>query len=485
MTSTARPLHSVSSVASGPDARIGEVFESQRATALRWRSSTAEERKSRIRALRDAVLANADALRAAAAADFRKPEAEVDLTEIFPVVAEANHALHHVERWMRPQKVRGSLLMFGTRGEVHYQPRGRCLIVSPWNYPVNLSFCPLILALAAGNTAILKPSEMTPHLSAAMRAIVEATFRADEVAVFEGDAEVAMQLLALPFDHIFFTGSPALGKQVMAAAAQHLTSVTLELGGKSPVIVDRSADLAAAAANLCWSKFVNNGQTCVAPDHVYVHSSVAAAFEDALAARIRAVYGHGPAEQQDNPDLARIVNPRHTRRVVQMLDEARSAGARVVQGGAVAESDRFVSPTVLADVPATTAVMQEEIFGPLLPLIRFEHLDDVIDQINAQPKPLALYVWGQDRARIRKLLQRTSSGGVCVNNSVVHLLHPNLPFGGVNNSGLGNTHGEFGFRSFSHARAVADTRLPLIRLFYPPYVQSVRRLIRLTLRWFA
>lgn len=465
--------------------RVLATFEAQRPTALRWRTSTAAERIERIRRLRDAVLAAAPAIRAAAAADFRKPEVEVDLTEIFTVVSEANMAMRRLKRWMKPTRVGFSPLMAGTQGRIEYQPRGRCLIVSPWNYPVNLSFCPLVLALAAGNTAIVKPSEMTPHLSAQMQKIIDATFPAEEVALFQGDADLAKILLDLPFDHIFFTGAPALGKVVMAAASRHLTSVTLELGGKSPTIIDASADLKAAAHNVCWSKFMNNGQTCIAPDHLFVHASVADEFLDLLRQRLAEVFGKDDEARFLSPDLARIVNARHTSRVRRLLDDARQCGATVVAGGDVREEHCYVSPTILERVPDDAAILREEIFGPLLPVIRFGELDAVIDHINAGDKPLALYVWGKDRARIRRVLDRTSSGGACVNNTVVQALHPLLPFGGVNHSGLGSTHGEFGFRTFSHARAVADTRIGLVRMFYPPYTERVKRLIAMTLRWFA
>ncbi|MGQ0700219.1 MAG: aldehyde dehydrogenase family protein [Panacagrimonas sp.] len=465
--------------------RVLATFEAQRPTALRWRTSTAVERIERIRRLRDAVLAAAPAIRAAAAADFRKPEVEVDLTEIFTVVSEANMAMRRLKRWMKPTRVGFSPLMAGTQGRIEYQPRGRCLIVSPWNYPVNLSFCPLVLALAAGNTAIVKPSEMTPHLSAQMQTIIDATFPAEEVALFQGDAELAKTLLDLPFDHIFFTGAPALGKVVMAAASHHLTSVTLELGGKSPTIIDASADLKAAAHNVCWSKFMNNGQTCIAPDHLFVHASVADEFLDLLRQRLAEVFGKDDEARFLSPDLARIVNARHTSRVRRLLDDARQRGATVAVGGDVREEHCYVSPTILERVPDDAAILREEIFGPLLPVIRFGELDEVIDSINGGEKPLALYIWGKDRARIRRVLDRTSSGGACVNNTVVQALHPLLPFGGVNHSGLGSTHGEFGFRTFSHARAVADTRIGLVRMFYPPYTERVKRLIAMTLRWFA
>lgn len=462
---------------------VRAVFESQQATALRWRLSTAGQRIARIRKLRDAVLAAAPTLRIAAAADFRKPEAEVNLTEIFTVVSEANMAIRRLKRWMKPTRVGFSPLMAGTLGSIEYQPRGRCLIIAPWNYPVNLSFCPLVLALAAGNTAIIKPSEMTPNLAAEMQRIIDESFPSDEVAMFQGESDVAQALLDLPFDHIFFTGAPALGKIVMAAASRHLASVTLELGGKSPMIVDSTADLTAAVRNLCWSKFMNNGQTCIAPDHVYVHESVADGFLLLLRDRIAEVFGKDDEARFSSPDLARIVNARHTLRIRRLLDDACARGARIVTGGDVREAQHYVSPTVLDDVPDDAAILKEEIFGPLLPVIRFRKLDEVIARINGGDKPLALYIWGKDKVSIRRVLDATSSGGACVNNTVVHALHPLLPFGGINNSGIGSTHGEFGFRAFSHARAIADTRVGMVHLFFPPYTARVRRIIEMTLRW--
>lgn len=467
-----------------PD-QIRVVFESQRGTAMAWRRSTAAQRIERIRALRDAVLAAAPAIREAAGKDLRKPAAEVDLTEMFTVISEANMAIRRLRRWMKPTRVGFSPLMAGTLGSIEYQPRGRCLIVSPWNYPVNLSFCPLVLALAAGNTAVIKPSEMTPNLSQVIQDIITRTFPQSEVAIFQGDADVAKALLDLPFDHIFFTGAPALGKLVMAAASKHLTSVTLELGGKSPTIVDASADLRAAAENICWSKFMNNGQTCVAPDHVFVHHSVADEFLRLVSDRLRTVFGGDEDAMFRSPDLARIVNTKHTARVRTLLDDARSRGARIAFGGDVRVEDCYISPTILEDIAPESAILKEEIFGPLLPVIRFRELDEVVERINAGDKPLALYIWSKDRARSREFLDRTTSGGACINNTIVHALHPLLPFGGVNNSGIGSTHGEFGFRAFSHARAVADTRIGLIRLFYPPYTAKVRSLIAAALRWLA
>lgn len=451
------------------------VFEGQRETALRLRTSTARERLEKIERLKRTLLERREEIQRAGAADFGKPAAEVDLTEILPVVAEANDARRHLRKWMKDKRVLPTLLMFGTSSRVRYEPKGRCLIISPWNYPVNLTFGPLVSAIAAGNTAIIKPSELTPHLSALMAEIVRGLFGPEEVAIFEGDASVSQALLALPFDHIFFTGSPAIGKVVMAAAAKHLTSVTLELGGKSPVVVDASADLDAAAANLMWSKCTNSGQTCIAPDHVYVHESVKGRFAESCKKALRNAYG--PTPGPGAADQARIVNERHTQRIVRLVEDATARGARTLTGGEHHVGERYVAPTLLDGLAPDAAILSEEIFGPVLPIIGFRDVETVIEAINARPKPLALYIWSRDSAAIDKVLERTSSGGVCVNHSVVQFLHGRLPFGGVNNSGIGNSHGFYGFKAFSHERAVVRTRIMLASMFYPPYTKLSRRLI--------
>ncbi|MGQ0622985.1 MAG: aldehyde dehydrogenase family protein [Panacagrimonas sp.] len=465
-------------------ADISRVFEAQRDTALRWRRSTAQERILRIKRLRDAVLEHRDALYEAGAKDFHKPPVEVDLTEVLPVVAEASEYSRHLQRWMRRTPVMPTRMTLGLKSWVQYEPRGRCLILSPWNYPVNLTFGPLIAALGAGNTAILKPSEVTPHFSALMVKIVRQVFREDEVAIFEGDAQVSTELLALPFDHIFFTGSPAIGKVVMAAAAKNLTSVTLELGGKSPTIVDETADLDLAVGNILWSKFLNSGQTCIAPDHVFVHESVRESFVAKAVAVLRERYGASAQEQEKSPDFTHMVNLRHTRRVAALLEDAKLRGARVICGGHVSESESFVAPTLLDNIPEDAAVMQEEIFGPLCPIIPYRDLDDVIRRINQGQKPLALYLFSRKQAHIDRVLQDTSSGGACINNSVVQFTHGNLPFGGVNNSGIGSAHGIWGFRAFSHERAVAQTRVMLARMFFPPYSGRTFKIVQSLIKSF-
>ncbi|RZL06797.1 MAG: aldehyde dehydrogenase family protein, partial [Rubrivivax sp.] len=368
----------------------------------------------------------------------------------------------------------------GTSAWIEAQPRGRCLIVAPWNFPLNLCFGPLVSALAAGNTVILKPSEMTPNVSAVMVSIIREIFKEDEVAVFEGSLPTSTALLALPFDHIFFTGSPAVGKVVMAAAAKHLTSVTLELGGKSPVIIDETADLKSAAETLMWGKLANCGQTCVAPDHVFVHESVKDRFVDECRRVIGERYGKTADEQKVSPHFAHVVNQRHTQRIGGLLEDARARGARFLLGGEVDVASAFVAPTLLDNIPADASIMSEEIFGPVLPIIAWRDLDVVIREINANHKPLALYIWSRDKARTKRIMAETSSGGVGINHCVLHYAHGNLPFGGVNNSGIGSAHGHFGFKAFSHERAVLKSGPVMVaKLFFPPYTGFKPKLIRM------
>lgn len=335
-------------------------------------------------------------------------------------------------------------------------------------------------AIACGNTAMIKTSEMAPHFSRVLVSIVESVFDENEVAIFEGDAAVATELLSLPFDHMFFTGAPSIGKVVMAAAARHLSSVTLELGGKSPVIVDESANIQQAAQTIAWGKCLNNGQTCIAPDHIYVHETVKDRFISALSATLSDWYGEGQRAQQSS--IARIINRRHTERVNGLLQDAVNRGATVLYGGATALEDRFISPTLLGDVPGEANIMEEEIFGPLLPVVGFRDLNTVIDTINRQPKPLALYIWGNDRHRIDHIIASTSAGGTCVNHVMAQFLNQSLPFGGVNNSGLGSYHAEWGIRAFSHERAIVEATHFTARFLFPPRVEKLRKPLQWLLR---
>ena len=469
-----------------PADQLRAAFEAQGPHALVLRRSSAAQRIARIKALREALLAQREALYAAFAQDMCKSQAEVEATELMPVLDEMRHTIGGLKSWMKPQRVWPTTTTLGLKARIHSQPRGRVLIIAPWNYPLNLCLGPLVSALGAGNTVILKPSEMTPAVSKLIGQIIAAVFDPTEVALFEGAQATSQALLDLPFDHIFFTGSPAVGKIVMTAAAKHLTSVTLELGGKSPTIVDETADIAMAAENLMWGKFINSGQTCIAPDYLYVHAAVKAQFIQACLAALDKLYGQAN-QRNSNPDLTHIVNARHTQRLKGILDDATARGARVLVGGQVDEGTNFVAPTLLEGVGFDARILREEIFGPLLPILEFSDVSAVIAQINSEPKPLALYVYSKEAANIDRILQETSSGGACVNHCMIHYAHGNLPFGGVNNSGIGNAHGHFGFKAFSHERSVLTGGfIRSEKFFAPPFTPQrfafIRRIVNM-LRW--
>jgi aldehyde dehydrogenase (NAD+) len=460
---------------------IATVFDAQRKTAIALRRSTAQVRIATLQRLEATVLAHHDAITGALAADLRRPAAETDLFEILPVIAGIRHARRHLAAWMKPQRAAPTRPMLGTKATIRHEPRGVALIIAPWNYPVSLLLGPLTSAIAAGCPAILKPSEISAASSGVMTKLIRETFAPEEIAIFEGGTSVSTAMLAMPFDHIFFTGSPEIGKIVMAAAAKHLSSVTLELGGKSPVIVDKSANLARAAKSIAWGKFTNCGQTCIAPDHAYVHESRMAPFLDAMKRAIAKQYGD-PAQ---SPDYCRIINNRHFDRIARLIDDAAEQGADIVAGGDRDAAQRYIAPTLLTGVAGDAAIMGQEIFGPVLPVLAYRDLDEVIAAINARPKPLALYVYGRNRARIERILVETSAGGSCVNASIMHFSHDNLPFGGIGTSGLGNAHGFYGFRAFSHERAVLEDRFSVVPWMYPPYTARVKKMIEWTLRFFA
>lgn len=480
MTQTREPDLTLEASASACQA----LFDGQSSTALALRASQAHERRAKIARLRDAVLARRERWRAAFDADLRKPAMEVELTELLPVVDEAHMAIAKLAKWMKPRRVSPTLTTLGTKARVLYQPRGRCLIVGPWNYPLNTVLGPLVSAVAAGNTAIIKPSEFTPNVNEVIADVVREVFDPSEVALVQGGAVTAERLLALPFDHIFFTGSPAIGKLVMAAAARHLTSLTLELGGKSPAIVDVSAHIEEAVQLLVWGKFTNAGQTCIAPDHLYVHRDVATFFVKRWREVVAARFGPTPESVASSPDLGRMISVRHAWRVADLLDDALARGARLIDGGQHDSEHRYVAPTLVGDVPEDARIEREEIFGPVMPMHVFDDLDQVIARINAAPKPLALYLWSGTRKHIDAITARTSSGGLCLNHCVQQYAHGGLPFGGVNQSGIGNAHGFHGFKAFSHERAFlrAAPLMPL-RVFFPPYSARKLALARGLVNW--
>ena len=463
---------------------VDRIFALQQANRKRLRESTAAERINKLGRIKTAIEKRLVELNAAVYQDLRRPEPEVLLSEVYPVVTEIRHARRHLEDWLKPISVPSPLVLFNARSEVRYEPKGVVLIIAPWNFPFQLSVAPLVSALAAGNAAIIKPSELAPRTAAFTRSLLSELFDENEVAVVEGDHRVAQSLVRQPFDHIFFTGSPRVGREVMAAAATQLASVTLELGGKSPVIVDSSADIGDAAHKILWGKCFNAGQSCVAPDYVLVPKDLEPRFielaRDALERR------YGPVDSlAENPDYGRIVNEHHFRRVKRLVDAALQDGARIEAGGIFREEDCFISPTLLSDVLPSSDIMREEIFGPVLPILTYETREQAITLVNSLPRPLALYVFGKNPRVVEGLLGEIGAGGSVVNDVVVHFSNPYLPFGGFNHSGIGKSHGYFGFKAFSHERGVMhQPKRSLARLLYPPYRRSVRKLIHLIVRFF-
>ncbi len=445
--------------------RLRAGFESGRTRPLEWR----KEQLRRIRALlieRDAELS------AALAADLGKASVESYLTEIAFTRLEVDDTLAHLDRWVKPAKVAVPLTQRPGRARVIPEPLGVVLIIGPWNYPLQLVLAPLVAAIAAGNAAVLKPSELAPASSAILARLVREYLDPDCVAVVEGGVPETTALLAEHWDHIFYTGNGTVGRVVMEAAAKHLTPVTLELGGKSPAIVDRHANIRVAARRIAWGKFVNCGQTCVAPDYVLVDRDVEMPFLDALTSCVRDFYGRDPRASRD---YARIVNDRHFARLTALLD----GGGTPVLGGDTDAVDRYIAPTVLTDVDPDSPIMREEIFGPLLPVLPVDDVDAAISFVNGRDKPLALYVFSEDDGVVDRVLTSTSSGGVTVNGTLLHLAVPELPFGGVGPSGMGAYHGRAGFDTFSHGKGVLDrtTRLdPPVT--YPPYSRWKERLLR-------
>jgi len=439
-------------------------------------------RRQKLRHLRKTFLKYQPEIRQALWEDFRKPEVEVDLSEIKIVLDEIDLALSRLARWTKVRKLRTPLLLFGARSRIYTEPKGVCLILSPWNFPFNLTLGPLVSAIAAGNCVIVKPSELSPKSSFLMQKIISEVFVPQEIMVVQGDASLATELLKLPFDHIFFTGSPEIGKIVMTAAAKHLTSVTLELGGQNPVIIDESARIKDTAERLIYGKFINVGQSCVSPNRVFVPAGCAAELTKALQEELSRRY---PGNAQENPDYGRLINPRHFKRVESLLNDAVSKGAEVVHGGACDADSSFIAPTILKNISADAAILSTEIFGPILVLITYDNLDTVIGQINAGEKPLALYIFSRNKKNILHIVQNTSSGTVAINETTLQFFNNLLPFGGVNYSGIGKAHGYNGFLAFSNERSVliqksGFTGAALIR---PPYTSFVKKFTAFILRF--
>ncbi|MGI5929418.1 aldehyde dehydrogenase [Pseudoflavonifractor sp.] len=420
-----------------------------------------EWRLTQLKKLEQALEEREEALCAALKADLGKAAYESWLSEIGMTLGELRFARKHLKKWAAVKRRPSAMPLFPASSRVVPQPYGIVLIMSPWNYPVQLTLVPLVSALAAGNCAVVKPSAYAPNVARVVAELLGDIFPPEYVSVVQGGRAENAALLEQDFDYIFFTGSPAVGKTVMAAAAQHLTPVTLELGGKSPVIIAPDANIPLAARRIAWGKFLNAGQTCVAPDHVYIPQNLRDTFVKELAGQIHQLYGADPLT---GPDLPKIINEKHFNRVAGLMGSGKTA-----VGGRTDPAARRIEPTVLVDVAESDAVMQEEIFGPVLPVLTYDSLDDLIARQQKKARPLALYIFTGDRALEKRIVSALPSGGVCVNDTVIHLANPHVPFGGVGNSGMGACHGRTGFDTFTHYRTVVRRGALDLPMRYAPY----------------
>ena len=460
-------------------ATLEGLFARQRAARDAAPGLDRAERSRALDALERLLLDNAEALARAVDADFRgRSGAETRMLEIFPALEAVRHARRHLARWMKPRRARTNLWFLPGRSRVLMQPLGVVGIVVPWNYPIYLAVGPLVAALAAGNRALVKMSESAPATGALLERLVAERFSPEVLAIVNGGAEVARAFVALPFDHLLFTGSTPVGREVMRAAAQNLTPVTLELGGKSPAIVGRGIAAAEAADRILYGKCLNGGQTCIAPDYALVPEESVAAFVEAARGAVARLY----PRLGDNPDYTAIISARHRARLAGYLDEARVRGATVVEinpAGEDLSASPKLAPTLVLGAPADARVMVDEIFGPILPVVPYRTLDEAIGYVNARPRPLALYVFDHDRAAVGRVLAETMSGGVSVNETILHIAQDDLPFGGVGASGMGEYHGRAGFETFSKKKPVFfQSRLSGVKLFRPPYGARFEALAR-------
>jgi len=448
---------------------IAKAIAKQRAFFATGKTKDYNFRVAQLNKLSQLIKEHEQLILDAVSADLRKPAIEAFGSEILVTLSEIKFVLKNLKAWMKPQKVGTPINLFPSSSYIYTEPLGVVLIVAPWNYPFALTMQPLIGAIAAGNCAILKPSEHTPHTSQAIAKIINDNFDPNFIIAIEGGIETNQALLVEKFDHIFFTGGTAIGKIVMEAAAKHLTPVTLELGGKSPCIVDENCDLEITAKRIVWGKFYNAGQTCVAPDYLLVQKNVKTVLIEKLVTHVKAFFGENP---QKSPDLARIVNDRQFDRLVGLLDEG-----KVLIGGNSDKSDRFIAPTLIEAVSPNSKIMAEEIFGPILPILEYDQLSEAIAFINAHPKPLALYFFSSNKQNQERILQETSYGGGCFNDIIMHLGNPELPFGGVGHSGMGSYHGKASFDTFSHRKSVLKNSFRFdLKWRYPPYTMTLDNL---------
>lgn len=451
-------------------APVKDIIRQQREFFATGKTKDVEWRIEQLKRLKQAIVDDQEAIVNAVKADLGRPDFEAYIE--IAAISEINYALKNLKSWVKPKKVATSIDQFPASAKIYPEPLGVVLIISPWNYPFQLMISPLTGAIAAGNCAVLKPSEVAANTSRVIADIIQKTFDPAYIAVVEGGVETSQQLLEEKFDHIFFTGGTAIGKIVMQAAAKHLTPVTLELGGKSPCIVDSDVDLKYAAKRITWGKYLNAGQTCIAPDYLLVDRRIKSELLTEIQKCVEEFYGDDPAQ---SPDYARLISRRHFERLEPLLKDG-----EIVMGGQTKPEEKYIAPTVMDQVSWESPVMQEEIFGPILPVLEYTDFKEAIAQINARPKPLALYIFSKDKQKQEQVLQETSSGGVCINDTVMQFGVSTLPFGGVGDSGIGNYHGKASFDTFSHYKSVLKKGFrfdPNWR--YPPYKDKLSLLKRI------
>ena len=467
--------------APGANSALHGTLARQRAAFLRDGPPTLKQRRADLKKLKDAILARRDEFVAALDADFgHRARQESQMLDLGSTIGGINYLHGNLRRFMRPERRHVAAIFKPASAKVVCQPLGVVGIVAPWNFPVSLALTPLATALAAGNRAMLKPSELTPATTKLIASMLAETFDEEQVAVVTGDAEVGKAFSSLPFDHLFFTGSIPVGRAIMRAASENLVPVTLELGGKSPVIVEQGYSVQTAARRIAYGKCANGGQICTSPDYLLLPKSETEDFVAAYRQEIDTLYPNVAG----NPDFTWVLNDRHFARLSGLVKDAKAKGARVIELGTRQSSDsRQFPPTLLLDVTDEMAVMQEEIFGPILPVVTYDRLDDAIAYVNARPRPLALYFFGNDAESQRRVLERTTSGGVLVNDTILHYAQDDLPFGGIGPSGMGAYHGFEGFKTMSHAKAVfKQARFNLVDLFRPPFGRVFDVLLNIQLR---
>ena len=452
------------------------TIERQRTFFRSGNTKSLKFRTKMLNRLRDAISHFEGHILEALRRDLNKPMVEGYAAEVHHCLAEISFTLKNLKRWMRPKRVGGSKLFPLSRGFIMSEPLGTCLIVSPWNYPFSLAILPLVASMAAGNCTVIKPSEISENTEKVISEMVSRYFDQEYISVIRGGAETSKELLKERFDYMFFTGGETVGKIVMKAAAENVTPVTLELGGKSPCIVDQDCDFRKAARRIAWGKFLNAGQTCVAPDYLLVQENAKDRLIAGIQECILEFYGENP---QGSRDYGRIINVNHFDRLSELLGQGKT-----VFGGKTDREGLYISPTLIMDVPEDAKIMEEEIFGPLLPVLGFDQVSEAVDFINRRPKPLALYIFSRNKEFQRKVLSETSSGGVCINDTIIHLTAHRLPFGGVGNSGFGKYHGKAGFDTFSNQKSVlSQTLLFDVPRRFPPTNEKSLKILRTILNW--